>query len=215
MGAVTAAAFRGNEASRIRHGGGQQRLYDVLVHHRVMPWWLGYFLLGPLRRLRQDPHALLSPYVTQGMTVLEPGPGMGFFTLELARLVGPHGRVVAIDIQPKMLAALRRRARRAGLEERIEARLATESGLGTDDLAGKVGFALAFAVVHELPDQTAFFVEVSRALVPDGRVLVAEPSRRVSEEDFKKTLEAAGAARLRVTERPAIPNSRTALLVRP
>ena len=71
--------------------------------HRVCPWWLGYLLASPLRRLMQDPVKVVAPYVREGMTVLEPGPGMGFFTLELARLVGPSGRVVAVDIQPRML----------------------------------------------------------------------------------------------------------------
>jgi ubiquinone/menaquinone biosynthesis C-methylase UbiE len=47
------------------------------------------------------------------MTVLEPGPGMGAFTLELARLVGSSGRVVAVDVQSKMLDGLKRRAKRA------------------------------------------------------------------------------------------------------
>lgn len=83
---------------------------------RVYPWWLGYLLVSPLRRLSQNPGKVLAPYVREGMTVLEPGRGMGFFTLELARLVGPSGRVVAVDIQPRMLAGLRRRAARAGLE---------------------------------------------------------------------------------------------------
>jgi tRNA A58 N-methylase Trm61 len=50
-------------------------------------------LVNPLRRLVHAPLALLRPYVKEGMTVLEPGPGMGFFTLDLARLVGPTGRV--------------------------------------------------------------------------------------------------------------------------
>ena len=53
--------------------------------HRVCPWWLGYLLASPLRRLMANPRKLLAPYVHEGMTVLEPGPGMGFFTLELAR----------------------------------------------------------------------------------------------------------------------------------
>jgi len=48
------------------------------------------------------------------MTVLEPGPGMGFFPLEALQMVGSNGRVVAVDVQPKMLEVLRRRARRAG-----------------------------------------------------------------------------------------------------
>jgi tRNA A58 N-methylase Trm61 len=49
---------------------------------------------------------ILEPCGQQGMTVLEPGPGMGFFTTELARMVGPQGRVVAIDVQPRMLKGL-------------------------------------------------------------------------------------------------------------
>jgi len=52
--------------------------------HRVCPWWLGYLLASPLRRLLQDPAAIVGPYVREGMTVLEPGPGMGFFTLAMA-----------------------------------------------------------------------------------------------------------------------------------
>jgi SAM-dependent methyltransferase len=181
--------------------------------HRVCPWWIGYFLVSPLRRLWQDPRTILSPYVTEGLLVLEPGPGMGYFTLEIARLVGPTGRVVAVDIQPKMLAALRRRARRAGLDGRIEARRASESGLGVGDLAGKVGFVLAFALVHELPDVSSFFAEVAKALMPGGRLLLAEP-RHVSEDEFRKTLDTAAAAGLRFTERPFIRSSRTALLVK-
>ena len=75
------------------------------------PWWLGYLLASPVRRLFENPAARLAPYVREGMLVLEPGPGMGFFTLELARMVGETGRVVAVDLQEKMLAALRRPAR--------------------------------------------------------------------------------------------------------
>ena len=45
--------------------------------------------------IMQDPAAIVAPYVHAGMTVLEPGPGMGFFTLELAHLVRPAGRVIA------------------------------------------------------------------------------------------------------------------------
>jgi SAM-dependent methyltransferase len=182
--------------------------------HRVCPWWLGYFLVGPLRRLWLDPVQVVQPYVTSGMTVLEPGPGMGFFTLELARLVGPDGRVIAVDIQPKMLAALRRRAERAGLLERIETRQATGAGLGIGDLAGKIGFVLAFAVVHELPDARGFFAEVARALAPSGRLLLAEPRGHVSQEEFEKTLEAAAAAGLRAVHQPSQPHDRTALLAR-
>jgi len=70
---------------------------------RVCPWWLGYLLASPIRRLLHNPTRILTPFVRPGMTVLEPGPGMGYFTLELARLVGTSGRVVAVDVQPKMI----------------------------------------------------------------------------------------------------------------
>src|SRR5512141_824472 len=125
----------------------------------ICPWWLGYALVNPLRKLFQDPASILAPHVAEGMTVLEPGPGMGFFTLELARRVGPKGRVAAVDIQPKMLAVLERRAAKAGLGERVEVRLAPADSLGVADLAGKVDFVLAFAMVHEMPSASAFFRE--------------------------------------------------------
>jgi ubiquinone/menaquinone biosynthesis C-methylase UbiE len=79
----------------------------------------------PCRRT-QDPAAILALYIHEGMTVLEPGSGMGFFTLELARQVGTSGRVIAVDIQAKMLDRLKRRAAKVGVEGRIEARVAKE-----------------------------------------------------------------------------------------
>jgi tRNA A58 N-methylase Trm61 len=86
--------------------------------HRVCPWWIGYLLASPLRRwFGQDPAKILSPYVREAMTVLEPGPGMGFFTIPLARLVGPSGRVITVDLQPKMIESLKRRASKAGVLE--------------------------------------------------------------------------------------------------
>ncbi len=112
--------------------------------HRVCPWWLGYLLASPLRRLLQDPGKILDPYVSEGMTVLELGPGMGFFTLELARRVGPQGRVIAVDVQPKMIEGLVRRAGKAGSDGWIETRLAKEDQLGINDLKAVVDFALAF-----------------------------------------------------------------------
>ena len=63
----------------------------------ICPSWLGYFLINPLRKLLENPDKILGQFVREGMTVLEPGCGMGFFTLPLARMVGPKGRVVVAD----------------------------------------------------------------------------------------------------------------------
>ena len=182
--------------------------------HQVCPWWIGYVLASPIRRLWQQPRSLLGPYVTAGMTVLEPGPGMGFFTLELARLVGPAGRVVAVDVQPRMLSGLRRRARRAGLLERIDTRQAGENGMGIGDLAGRVDFALAFAMVHEVSDAARFLNEVATALKSGSRLLLAEPRGHVSTADFAATLDAAARAGFAAEARPVIRRSHAAVLVR-
>ncbi len=181
---------------------------------RVCPWWLGYFLASPLRRLIEDPVKVVAPYVREGMTVLEPGPGMGFFTLELARLVGPSGRVVAVDIQPRMLASLKRRAARAGLLERIDARLTAPDTLRITDLTGVVDFTLAFALVHELPAVEPFFTEVAMASKPGAGLLFAEPTGHVNTANFEAELAAAVRAGFKVVERPAIRRSRAAFTLR-
>jgi len=180
----------------------------------VFPWWLGFLLVSPLRRLWQDPRKVLAPYVREGMTVLEPGPGMGFFTLELARLVGPSGRVVAVDIQPRMLTALRRRAARAGLSKRLDTRLVSANTLGLADLDGAVGFTLAFGVVHELPAVAPFFAEVAKASKEGAGLLFAEPASQVKTSDFEAELQAATGAGFELAGRPSIPRSRAAFLRR-
>jgi ubiquinone/menaquinone biosynthesis C-methylase UbiE len=182
--------------------------------HRVCPWWVGYLLASPLRRWLQEPREILSPFVAEGMTVLEPGPGMGFFTIDLARLVGERGKVVAVDIEPRMLEGLRRRARKQGVLDRIDARLATDSGMGLRDLDGRVDFALAFALVHEVPDPSRFFAEVQAALKPGGKVLVAEPRGHVTEPEFHRSLQVATSAGFRVAGERAIRRSRSAVLVK-
>jgi ubiquinone/menaquinone biosynthesis C-methylase UbiE len=179
------------------------------------PWWFGYFLLIPLRRLAQSPSRVLRPFAREGMTIVEPGCGMGYFTLDLARMAGPGGRVVAIDLQEKMLAGLRRRAARAGLEGRIDLRLARPDRLGLADLAGRVDLVVAFYVVHEVREPAAFFAEVASALKPNGVVLVVEPPLHVPRAAFEASLATAERAGLRVAGRPKIGPNWTALLAKP
>jgi SAM-dependent methyltransferase len=182
------------------------------MSHRVCPWWLGYFLLSPLRRLGQNPHEILAPYVREGQIVFEPGPGMGFFTLELARLVGSSGRVVAVDIQKKMLERLKRRAAKAGLFDRIDVRLASPDSLGIGDLAGRVDFTLAFAMVHEMPDAARFFQEAAAASRSGATLLLAEPKGHVKQADFEEELRLVKEAGFEVVNRPEIKRSHAAVL---
>jgi cyclopropane fatty-acyl-phospholipid synthase-like methyltransferase len=180
----------------------------------VCPWWVGYLLASPIRRLRQNPEELLRPYLWSGMTVLEPGPGMGFFTLPLAQLIGETGHVLAVDIQPKMLNSLRRRAAKAGLSQRIETRLAHPNSLGIADLQGKFDLVLAVAVVHEMPSAESFFREAAAALKPDGRMLLVEPAGHVKSALFAKELDAARSCGLVENDRLAVRRSLAVLLTK-
>jgi len=183
--------------------------------HSVCPWWLGYFLASPVRRwLGQDPIAILSPYIRLGITVLEPGPGMGFFTIPMAQLVGPAGHVIAVDLQPRMIASLKRRSAKKNLQDRIDARVSSAETMGIADLYGKIDFTLAFAMVHEFPDAAKFFSEVARASKSGAQVLLAEPSGHVDDREFEAELNSAATAGFALRERLQIPRSQAALLVK-
>jgi len=158
------------------------------------------------------PGAVVSPYLKPGMTVLEPGPGMGFFTIEMARLVGTAGRVLAVDIERKMLDVLMRRATKAGVAGRIEARVCAADSMDLADVAGQVDFTFACAVVHELPNQERFFQEASSAMKPGAAMLVIEPAGHVPDREFDHELERAAAAGLDLAQRPTIRRSHAALL---
>ncbi len=181
----------------------------------VCPWWVGYFLLNPARRWLQDPLKILSPHIYPGMTVADIGCAMGFFSLDMARLVGPSGKVVCVDVQPKMIEKLRRRASKAELTDRIETRLCGSDSLGADDFAGRIDFVLCFAMVHETPDTSKFLSQASALLKPGGKLLVAEPKGHVSREEFGKTEEAVRAAGLEAVGSPKIFRSQTALFQKP
>lgn len=177
----------------------------------VCPWWLAYSFDNPLRRLLHPPEQVLGSWVRPGMTVLDVGCGIGHFTLGMARLVGPSGRVIAADLQERALAVVERRARRAGLADRITTHRVAASAVG---VAGPVDFALAFWMLHETPSAEAFCREVGGVLTPGGRLLVAEPVFHVSPPAFEGELAAARRAGLRVLDRPAVRLSRAALLGR-
>jgi len=149
------------------------------------------------------------------MTVIEPGPGMGFFTLEIARLVGPSGRVVAVDVQPQMIEGLKRRARRAGLLDRIDARLVGPASTELAYVDATADFVFAFAVVHELPSAASFFSEAARALKPGATLLLAEPVGHVSEAEFAEQIKVAADNGLRVFDRLSIDHFIAALLRKP
>ncbi|MBA4311782.1 MAG: methyltransferase type 11 [Chlorobiaceae bacterium] len=182
------------------------------MSNHVCPWWIGYLLASPLRRLSQKPEEILSHYVKEGMTVLEVGPGMGFFTLPMARLVGSQGKIVCIEVQEQMIKSLVRRASRAGLADRIVTHVTSGDSLQVEDFVNRVDFALLFAVVHEVSDQEKLFSEVYTTLKNGSLVLISEPKGHVTIDDFNQTLKIAKQTGFEVIASPKIKRNHNALL---
>ena len=151
----------------------------------VCPWWLAYTFDHRLRLLAHNPEKLFGEYVRPNMTVVDLGCGLGFNSMGLAKLVGNSGKVVALDIQQKMLEGVIRRAKKMGLENRIEPHLAT----GNDFcLEVKAQFILAFYMVHEVPDPDRFMAQVADNLSEEGRFMMVEPPFHVSMKNFEKSI---------------------------
>jgi ubiquinone/menaquinone biosynthesis C-methylase UbiE len=181
----------------------------------ICPWWMGYVLTNPIRRFLEKPDEILGAYISNGMTVLDFGCAMGFFTLPAARLAGETGRVIAVDLQEKMLRSLRRRVTKAGLTGRVDIRLCSETDLAISDLKGQIDLALAIHVVHEVPDAPALLREIYATVKPGGRLLLIEPAGHVDADHFGETVKIAVEAGFRPSEPPGIKWGRSALFTKP
>ena len=177
--------------------------------HHVCPWWLAYTFDNPLRKLFHKPEKMLGKYVRPGMTVLDIGCGMGYFTLGLAELVGDSGKVIAVDLQQEMLDIMVKRVKKKGLAHRVLPHRAQPATLG---VTTPVDFVLAFWMVHEVPAPAAFFKEVAAILKPSAKLLYAEPAFHVPEKRFNEICAAAEQSGLIFCRNLTIRFSRAALL---
>jgi ubiquinone/menaquinone biosynthesis C-methylase UbiE len=143
------------------------------------------------------------------MTVLDIGCGPGFFSIEMAKMVGESGRVIAADLQEGMLEKVRDKIKGTELEERITLHKCQENKTGVCD---NVDFALLFYVVHEVPNIEELFNEIVKILKPNGQVLIVEPPFHVSKTAFEETIRKAREAGLTEVERPKVFLSKTAIL---
>jgi 2-polyprenyl-3-methyl-5-hydroxy-6-metoxy-1,4-benzoquinol methylase len=187
------------------------RFFDKLLMRgkHVCPSWLCFTFDNPLRRIIQDPSRILSPYVRPGFTTVDIGPGMGYFTIPMCRLVGTEGRVIAVDIQERMLSALRRRAAKAGLAANLTTILSKPNDFGIEVEAD---FVLAFWMVHEVPDPDGFLINVKKIMKPHATLLIAEPHFHVTRKRFDYTLKTAQEVGFTVVDRPLISFSYAAML---
>lgn len=156
---------------------------------RVCPVELAKSLDNKIRRWIQNPKKILSPYVREGMTALDVGCGPGFFSLELAKLVGEKGRVIAADLQQGMLQIIENKIKGSPLERRFKLVQCDKDNI---NVADQVDFILTFYMVHEVPDKKNLFKQLSQVLKNQGQYLLVEPKLfHVSRKEFETTLEIA------------------------
>lgn len=164
-----------------------------------------------LRRWLQDPRKILGPYIKGGMMVLDFGCGPGYFTLDMAQMVGKSGRVIAADLQEGMLQKLAKKIRGTELDERITLHQCGKHSIG---LSEQVDFILAFYMIHEIPDQEHFFREMESILKPEGQLFIVEPPFHVSKKAFEETITKARQAGLNPVQRPKLSFSKAVILER-
>jgi ubiquinone/menaquinone biosynthesis C-methylase UbiE len=146
------------------------RLAHRYGHSSPCPSSLAWLVNNPIRRRYM--HPLLDRVGIQaGERVLELGPGPGTFTVDAARRVGSEGRIIAVDIQPEMIAQVDRRVREARLSN-VETHVASAYELPLDDAS--VDRAFLVTVLPEIPDQSRALAELRRVLKPGGVLSVTE-----------------------------------------
>lgn len=181
----------------------------VYSKNRVCPVGIAGGLDNRLRRWFQNPRKILGPYIRDGMTVLDFGCGPGYFTIDIARMVGQSGRVIAADLQEGMLRKLKQKIQGTELEERITLHKCDDNGIGLSD---KVDFILAFYMVHEMPNQESFFLEAGPMLKAEGQLFIVEPPFHVSKKAFEQTIRKAQDCGLRPVQRPRVFFSKAVIL---
>jgi len=185
------------------------RISDLLFFrfNHLCPRWLCFTFDNVFRKPIHNPYKILYPYIKSGNTVLDIGPGIGYFTIPMAKMVGA-GRVIAADIQREMLSAIRKRAKRAGMLPRVSLHLASSDSLG---VKARADFILAFWMIHEVSDKKQFFSQIYSLLKKSGRFLVAEPKMHVSKKEFTRMLNYARKAGFSMEKSPYIFLSRSVL----
>jgi len=148
-------------------GASLQTAPEQRTGHLFPPENLG-LLESPDRAAWQKPDQIMDALgVADGSKVADIGAGAGWFTIQLARRVGPNGLVYAQDVQRQMLEAIRRRVSREGLQS-----VRTVLGTGTNPNLPKSALdaILVVDVYPEVDDRVTFLRNLSLALKPNGRI---------------------------------------------
>ena len=163
------------------------------------------------RRLIQNPRKILTPFIKEGMRVLDVGCGPGFFSIEIAKILNASGKVIAADVQQGMLDIIRKKINGTALEQTIELHKSDFENIG---IVEKVDFILAFYMVHEVRNQEKFFSELTSILKPNGLMLVVEQKFEVSKANFRIMVDMIKSYGFTIVKSPKIFFSQTTAFVK-
>ena len=179
------------------------------ISPHVCPHTISFFLDNWFRKLIQNPKKIAGPYIKKGDTVVDIGCGPGFFSIEMAKLVGKNGKVIAVDLQEKMIAHVKKKAAKHGMLDRMEFHQCDADRIGLNQ---KADFILAFYMIHETPSPLRFLEEARGMLKNGGQILVVEPKMHVSKSIFAQMLQDAEKAGLKAMAFPPKKGGRSVLL---
>ena len=182
--------------------------------HHICPWKAGSILTSALRKPIHNPRRIVQPYLSAGMTAMDIGCGMGYFTLPMADIAGKKGKVIAVDLQPEMLAGLQRNAKAAGIGNITPHQCGYDS-LNIGQWNQSVDFALIFMMLHEVPDAQRLIREVYEAMAPGGQLLFSEPVVHVGREKFRNSVSMIRSVGFQMVSSPKIHICRSAVWRKP
>ncbi len=178
-----------------RSGGKKASAQGRTELSRTSHWILsrrGPYFLDPIFRLGDRSLSRIGHYIEQGHKVADIGCGWGHFSFALAGAVGPEGKVYSVDLAPKVIAKIQKRAQR-GHYLNIEARQSSAADLGfipdrSVDIIFANGLLCSMAV-----DRSAAVAEIKRILKPTGHAYLSlgatPPWGYVDEAEWGQILE--------------------------
>ena len=182
---------------------------NTKANNRVCPVEKAGSLDNRIRKLIQNPNKILASYIRNNMTVLDFGCGPGFFTIEIAKMLGQSGKIIAADIQDGMLEKIKKKIKGTSLEQNIELHKCSYR----IDITEKIDFIIAFYVIHEVPNRNNLFEELKSILKTNGKILIVEPKFHVSKKSFETVTKRLENINFEIINKPKIFLSRSVLLM--
>jgi len=163
------------------------------------------------RRWFQNPEKVVGEYICNGNTVIDLGCGPGYFSIDMAKMVGSKGQVIAVDLQKEMLEKVKKKALKFKLDDRMIFHNCSQNNIGLGDEI-KADFILAFYMVHETPDPIQFLTQAKNLLKKGGTLLIVEPLFHVTKKQFQKIIQHTRELDFNILDTPSKKGGRSLLL---